>query len=367
MTIGIDVRFWHETGVGRYIRNLVKELIVLDKKNEYVLFSLSKYRKEIAQEISSDRISIVTADVRWHTLTEQIKLPSILGKKKIDLMHFPYFSIPILYNGPYVVTIHDLILHHFPTGEASTLPYFVYRIKHTGYRQIISLAARRSKKIISVSEATKKEIIRHLPVQDEKIQVIYEGIDTSVIQKPSEPLIQEPYFLHVGNVYPHKNMKILLQAFEKISDPKVRLIIVGREDYFMKKLKKIVTQKKLHNRVIFKGYISDSDLSNMYAHAQATVVPSFMEGFSLPALEALQNKSVVLVSDIAVHREICKNAVTYFSPHNPNELYSLMLRVLAGKINTTLLESRSQKVLERYSWRKAAIETLKVYESSISI
>src|SRR2546422_331574 len=129
MKIGIDARLLGETGVGRYIRNLVEQLQEIDRKNEYVLFVQSKDLQNISSQIEihrKDKWKVVSIDIHWHTLEEQIHLPRVFYKENLDLMHFPYFSLPILYNRPFVVTIHDLINNHYPTGKASTLPFPLY-------------------------------------------------------------------------------------------------------------------------------------------------------------------------------------------------------------------------------------------------
>lgn len=170
MRIGIDCRLWNESGVGRYTRNLIKNLKDIDRENEYVLFVLLKDQKEILKQsmkqvqdrVQNDKFNIVISDIRWHTIEEQLRLTAILNKEGLDLVHFPYVSVPIFYNKPFVVTIHDLILHHFPTGEASILPLPLYYLKHLAYKYVIKHAAQKAEKIITVSKATKDEIIEHL-------------------------------------------------------------------------------------------------------------------------------------------------------------------------------------------------------------
>src|SRR5690349_17429006 len=114
MRIGIDARLWRETGVGRYIRNLVWQLQKLDKQNDYVLFVQNGFtRDELG--FTDSRWKIVPTGIHWHSLSEQKDFPKLLNKENLDLMHFPYFSHPIFYNKPFVITIHDLIVTHFPT------------------------------------------------------------------------------------------------------------------------------------------------------------------------------------------------------------------------------------------------------------
>src|SRR5258705_8253378 len=125
MRIGIDGRLWHETGVGRYIRNLVANLAQIDNTNEYVLFVKTGFKikdlpgRQAGSGFKNDKWKIVETDIHWHSLKEQMQFPAVLNKENLDLMHFPYFSHPIFYNKPFVITIHDLIMNHFPTGKAS--------------------------------------------------------------------------------------------------------------------------------------------------------------------------------------------------------------------------------------------------------
>jgi len=144
MKIGIDCRLWNETGVGRYARNLVYHLQKFDNENEYVLFVLPKDKNDI--KIQNLNFKTVEVDIRWHSLKEQLLFPFILKKERLDLVHFPYFSIPILYRGKFVITIHDLILFHHATGKASTLSPFFYRIKLLAYKLVISRAVKKSNK-----------------------------------------------------------------------------------------------------------------------------------------------------------------------------------------------------------------------------
>src|SRR5688500_10441305 len=160
MKIGIDCRLWNETGVGRYIRNLVWELSRLDKKNKYVLF----FRKEEFEKVCSPGKNFQKrlADIRWHSVKEQTSFIPILRRENLDLIHFPYYSLPVFYGGPFVVTIHDLIPLHRKTGQASTLPSPLYRAKLLAFKFIVSVAARSAKKIIAPSIASKEDIVKYL-------------------------------------------------------------------------------------------------------------------------------------------------------------------------------------------------------------
>ena len=378
MKIGIDCRLWSETGVGRYIRNLVLNLQKIDSKNTYILFVLSKDRDEILKQvedtrrnIQDDTFKIIEVDIRWHSIKEQLRFASILSYENLDLMHFPYISVPLNYQKPFVVTIHDLIPYYYPTSKASTLPAPIYFLKLLAYKYILKQAVNNAKKIISVSNMTKDEIIKHFRVYSEKIVVTYEGVDKNVLGSKSEsPNIQlKKYFLYVGNAYPHKNLDSLLDAFKIFSKEweEAQLIFVGKEDYFYKRLKEKVRKLKLNERVVFMENIDDSKLSALYKNAVATIMPSFMEGFGLPALEAMANKCLVLASNIPSLKEICGDAALYFDPNNIDDIRNKMKIAFVGNVKQNSINiERGVEIANSFSWEKMAKETLSVYEQSVS-
>jgi len=363
MKIGIDARLINETGVGRYIRNLLSNLSQIDKKNEYVLF-VREANQMNSSKLVHNSWKVVEADIRWHTIGEQLSFPKILEKESLDLVHFPYFSVPIRYKRPFVVTIHDLILHHFSTGEASTLPSPFYYGKLAGYKYILKQAAQKAEKIIAVSEATKIEIVDHLGVSEDKITIIYEGYDKAIDDKKPSITLPEKYFLHVGNVYPHKNIDVLVQAFKKVKDLKASLMFVAHEDFFLKKLKQKVSHEGLSERVVFLSSVSDEYLGYLYKQAQAVVIPSLMEGFGLPAVEAMANDCLVIASDIPSLKEVCGANALYFDPKNVDALAKYLNDVVElPKDAYQSLRSQGREQITKYSWKDMAEQTKRIYES----
>lgn len=374
MKIGIDCRLWAETGVGRYVRNLVRQLQLIDNKNEYVLFVLSKNYEYVKSKITNSKWTLVDSDIRWHSAAEQLEFPRILNRENLDLVHFPYQSVPFFYNRPFVITIHDLIPYHYPTSKASALPFLLYYLKFLGYKFVISQAAKKAKKIITVSNATKDEIVDHLKVNSEKIEITYEGIDPAMLnlkvksQNSKFQAKSKKYFLYVGNAYPHKNLERLLEAFNMLIDTNISLVLVGKDDYFYKRLKKKVKEMKLSDRVIFLENVADEELSNLYKNALALIAPSFMEGFGLPVLEAMANNCLVLASNIPALREACEDAAIYFDPYDKEDIEEKMREVYFNDLNH--FSKRIKMGLERvklFSWEKMAKETLEVYESCFSL
>lgn len=352
MVVGIDVRLWNQTGVGRYIRNLVQNLAKIDKKNYYILFA----RDEDKVRVKGSNFKIVSANISWHSFDEQFEFINILNRENLDLIHFPYYSIPIFYRKPFVVTIHDLIPLHFQTGKASTLPFPFYKLKFLAYKFVVSQAARNAKKIITPSNFSKDEIVRLLKVQRSKVVAIYEGTDESLVSEDSS-VEQKKHFLYVGNAYPHKNLEILLKAFAQL--PQEKLILVGKEDYFYKKLKK--KTQNLSN-VNFFGFATDLQLKDLYRKSKALIIPSFIEGFGLSALEAMANKCLVLASDIPVLREVCGDAVLYFDPKDSESLRNLVRKVQTDKFNKNI--ELGLKRVNEFGWKKTAQQTLRIYQET---
>ncbi len=363
--IGIDCRLWSETGVGRYIRNLVSHLARLDTTNHYILFLRAEEFETVP--LPGKNFEKRLADIRWHSVKEQTQFAKILEKEKLDLVHFPYFSYPILYKGKFIITIHDLIINHFPTGKSSTLPTPVYWIKQAAYRFIVASAIHRAEKVIAVSKATRDEIMDHYSIKPEKIVVTYEGIDESLIKEKMEKVdTPHPYFFYVGNAYPHKNLERLVDGFKLFlatCHEEVDLIFVGKEDFFYKRLKEHVEKVGLLPRVHFFQKITDGQLVYLYHHAKAVVLPSLMEGFGLPALEGMANDCLVLASEIPAFLEVCGESAVYFDPYNIHDLASALGRVFEGKVSVSEKKVTGQKRAQTFSWHTMAKETLAAYET----
>ena len=341
MKIGIDARLIHETGVGRYIRNLIAELAQIDKKNNYIVFVRQSWKPP------NERWDMKIADIPWHSVEEQITLPKLFSAEKLDILHVPYFTIPVFYPGKFVVTIHDLTILHYPTGKATTLPLPFYWAKLLGYRAILEIGLHRASGVIAVSFATKEELMDHFALDERKISVIHEGVREG---KDGKSLIKEPYFLYVGNAYPHKNLEMLLRA---IGDK--TLVLVGKEDLFYKRLPR-------PSNVIFFGQANDEQLGSLYTHATALVFPSLMEGFGLPALEAAACGTPVICSDIPAFREILGPLGNYFMPNDTSALRALIAHPEKLKKPT---KEEQQELLKRFTWRQMAILTLQIYESTL--
>lgn len=371
MNIGIDARLINETGVGRYIRNLIQELSVIDTQNEYVLYTLKNSRFPL--QLTNSNVRIKKVDVYWHTLKEQIQLPNIYSQDKLDVLHVPYFTVPLLYKGPLVLTLHDLTILRVNTGKASTLPYPLYMAKRLGYQYVVREGIKKARHIFAVSETTKRDLLHTYPVSPSKVSVTYEGVDPHfllpVSEKKKSPY-HAPYVLYVGNAYPHKNIELLLDVMTCAKESNhemlqrgVKLVFVGKSDFFYERLKLEVHKRKLNAHIDFVGNLDDEELAVYYTYAHATVSPSMAEGFALPLLESLAFNTPVIVSDIPIFRELLPSSSFFVSLHNPFEWLDRINRITAvskQKVWKNMQEKES--FFARYSWRNMAVDTLAVYK-----
>jgi len=186
MKIGIDCRMWNTT-TGRVVREIVSQIAKVDSKNEYVLFFLDKDIDEVSFPSNFKK---VRANIMWHTFAEQLILPFIFLKEKVDVLHIPHFNIPILYPKKFIVTIHDLTILRVNTGRASTHSYLFYQIKRLGFKVVLYTAIWRSKKITTVSNFVKDDIVETFKVPKEKVVVVPNAVSPH-FKRSSESKIEQ--------------------------------------------------------------------------------------------------------------------------------------------------------------------------------
>lgn len=370
MRIGIDARFYgpESKGLGRYTQKLITYLEKIDTVNEYVIF-LREENYDLYTP-SNERFTKIMADYRWYSFGEQVLFPLLLYRQKCDLVHFPHFNVPLLYFDEYIVTIHDLILLRYPTKKASTRNFVLYWFKYAMYRVVIYCAISKSKKIIAVSRFTCEDICQKYPKARKKVKVIHEAAEIERGACTDHAIffehygIMKPYMLYAGNAYPHKNLYNLVNAFFRYysrGGAVRQLVLVGKDDYFYKKLEEYVTAEKIQHVTILHT-IDDVQLRTLYEHATLFVFPSLYEGFGLPPLEAQLMKVPVLSHDHPCMREVLSSAGAYYCDASNVDLLALAMERLIADV-----EMRSALIVagfdnaRRYSWRTMALRTHELY------
>lgn len=370
MRIGIDCRIFGTgfTGIGRYTYELAKHFIDINEKlecpHELVFFLNQKEYKEFETGEHSKKVLV---KAKHYSLAEQFKLPGQLRKEKCDVIHFPHFNVPLFYRKPFTVTIHDLTLSLFAGRK-------MRRWHHKlAYNLTIKSATRRAKKIIAVSRHTKKDIVKHLYIPDEKIQVVYNGVDPKFklmrdLDKLTPTLkkykIEKPFLLYTGVWRSHKNLPRLIEAFGILKREKrldLQLVITGNPDPLHPEVKETVKNLRLKEDVIFPGAVSEEELIYLYNAASIFVFPSLYEGFGLPVLEAMSCGTPVAASDTSSIPEVCgKDNAVFFNPKNTQEIAESITMLYKNVDLQVRLIERGLRRASEFSWRKAAEESFKI-------
>jgi len=368
MRIGIDARFYGSLGkgLGRYTERLITYLEQIATKDEFVVFLRQENWEHYTP--ANSRFTKQLADYRWYGFAEQHQMPRLIRRAGIDLMHYPHFNVPILAPTPFIVTIHDLILTHFPTRRATTLGPLTYWMKQLAYRVTLSRAVSRAAHILTVSNFTKQDIQQYFGYDPKKITVTYEAVDALPVPTTDDAAlvhgagIAGRYVLYVGNAYPHKNLEQFI-AFLNALPPKfadLSLVVVCKPDYFLERFRTQVLQAGLSSRVVFPGYVDDATLGALYRQARAYVFPSLYEGFGLPPLEAMAQGTPVISSNAACMQEVLGEAAIYFNPKDVRGMLAALDRLEDTTFREAQIRSGKQWV-QRYSWRTLAEQTLAVY------
>lgn len=367
MNIGIDGRLWNETGVGRHLRALVDYLEKMVASHDFWLFL---QKKEFSTfKPPSKKWRAILADVSWHTVEEQLKMPFIYRQAPLDLLHIPYFSVPILTTVPYVVTIHDLILSHYATGKATTKSLPIYIVKQLGYRMVVRSAVARARHILTVSHTVRNQLLEEFKLPPQKVSVTYEAGGLEGNSSGKLPPQKSPYLLYVGNAHPHKNLLRLVDAYQQVRQkfPQLTLVLIGRDDFFYKRLESEVRVLRKNTGVVFKGEIPNRDLWTWYENAEAFIFPSLAEGFGIPGVEAMSVGCPLIVSDITVFHEVYGEAAIYFNPTDSNVIAHTIIRLLQDKPLQKRLKTLGQRRAQRYSWKRMTEETLAIYENCLGL
>ena len=356
-------------GIGRYIQELVAAMLIENAgrtdKHTFILITRSTDHPFARHPA----IETIVADVPWYGLAEQFKLPEAFRRAKADIVHVPHWNIPVFMSGPFVVTLHDLLLRHYPqSAKSSTRNFFVRSVKMLGYRVVLSTAIRRARRILTPSHFVAHDVASFYKHIEHKIVVTGEGMPPIDEQAFSNDR-NRPYLLYVGSAYPHKGLDGLLIAWSKISvmHPDLRLKIVGEKDDFMTGLENEAADSGLKN-IDFLGRVNDQALGRLYAGAWAFVFPSLFEGFGLPPLEALAHGCPVICSDAGSLPEVVgPDNAFFFRAGDPDAILGAVQRVLANpEAARAAARIAAQDCARRHSWKAAAHATLEAYMAAYS-
>jgi glycosyltransferase involved in cell wall biosynthesis len=363
--IAIDARKLRDFGIGTYVRNLLRHLARIDQSTDYVV--LCGEGDTATVEKLGVNFRAVPEKSRPYSVREQLTVPFDLRRERVDLFHAPHYVLPPLTPCPAVVTIHDCIHLRFPQ-------YLPNRVAYAYARASLWIATHRSHRILTVSEASKRDILRYFRVPEKKIDVIYNAIDERFGQPPNPEEMERvreryqldgPFILYAGNIKPHKNLERLIEAFHSLRRgggfDTVRLLIIGDEISKYATLRRAVHRHKLHKYVRFFGFVPDETLASLYRLASVFVFPSLYEGFGLPPLEAMASGTPVITSNVSSLPEVVGDAALLIDPYEPESIADAMRRVLTDAALRDQLRARGFQRAREFSWDRSVRRVREIY------
>src|SRR3989344_353094 len=364
MIIGVDgneANVSEKVGVSIYTLKLLEYFNKkATDKLQFIVFLKNKPNTDLPEENDYYRYSTIQGNFLW----SQTFLPLELYKRKafgqkINIFFSPAHYIPRFCPIPTVVTIHDLSYFYYPE---EFLKKDLFQLKNwTKY------SVEKAKKIIAVSQTTKKDIVKFYHIPEEKIEVIYNGgpsphsdPERAKRGEGEESKKNKKNFLYVGKLQPRKNIDTLIDAYSifRKNHPEDKLIIAGKKGWLYEHIYKKVEELDLQKEVEFKGYVTDNELAVLYQNAFCFVLPSLYEGFGIPILEAMSFDCPVISSFASSLPEVGGEACLYFDPKDPLELKEkLTLLAENRKLRSDLIKKGGQRI-RLFSWQKCAKSTL---------
>ncbi len=374
MKIGIN---GYETVVGRFGQEQQTGLVKRVGSSEYIFRLLDGFYK-ISQEKASNQFFIflpdnpgpdlfaetanwkyvvvpkksiwTLIDLSWYFLTHQVDL---------DVFFSPTHYLPIYCSYPCVISVMDLSFLHFPDFFQ---PKDLWQL-----RLWTKYSLKRAKRVLTISNASKNDIIKYYGVEDSKITVTYPGIKMLNGKNMSKVLekyqIKKPYLLFVGTIQPRKNIVRLIEAFSQIvNNRNLQLTIVGRPGWMYEEIYKAPQKYGVKDKVKFLDNVSEEDLPYFYQNALCFILPSLYEGFGLPILEAMQNGCPVITSNISSMPEAGGEAALYVDPQKVEDIKKKIEMVITNEKLRSEMVKKGYEQIKKFSWEKTARETLKVLE-----
>jgi glycosyltransferase involved in cell wall biosynthesis len=370
--IAFDARYVNDRyhGIGRYAFRLL-EALVLEQERTFIVFRGQEQdtRFDWGSLAAHPNVEIWEGPWPLYWPQEQYLWPSLLRQSRADLSYSPYFVAPLLSPCPVVITIHDLIFDRYPE-------YMPWAWLRPYYRLLMKLSIRRAQRIISVSQATAHDLSHYYKIPPGRVTVSLEGVEPSFGTVPHEDRLratrlhyklERPVILSVGARRPHKNLARLVRAFASLV-PHVAhdLLLVGPADNrFPDEAYKVAMEAGLNGRVRFLDWVPETDLVSLYALADLVVVPSLLEGFGLPALEAMNSGTPVLAGQTSSLPEVVGEAGVLVDPYDTEALAIGMRELLHDEARRQRLAEAGRMRAQSFTWQHVAQKVLRVYEEAV--
>jgi glycosyltransferase involved in cell wall biosynthesis len=363
MRIALDLRRIKNPGIGRYMKCLTEAVLAQAPEHDYLLILPPEGEGLITAAGSVEKIA---PPIQYYSVREQVELPRILRRHRVDLLHSPHFNLPLIRPCPTVVTLHDVIYLACPEDMPS-------RAGRLYYKAMMSASARLADRIITVSEFSKGDIVRLLGVDPAKIEVVHSGLSSDFRPVPDSPVrrstlarygIDEDYILYTGIYKLRKNHAGLLHAFRALSASgvKAQLVIAGPMNEGERELRRLSTILEVERKVVFTGFVPEADLPSLYSGARVYACPSLYEGFGFTILEAMACGVPVVSSAETSLPEVAGDAALFADPRDPQEFAAALRRAFADEDLRRRLIDKGFANHGRFTWETAACKTLATYD-----
>lgn len=369
MRIGIDARIvaYRRGGIAGYVSRLLPALATLDSHTDYRVL---RSRRDPQREEAGANFRRATLWTPCHHWLERWALGVEIARLRLDLLHSPDFIPPAFGARRFVITVHDLNFLYYPQ--------FLTDESRRYYNRQIAWAVRQAHHILADSEATRADLIRHLEVPPEKVTTVYLAADPAF--RPLPPLQVEErlahygltrgYLLFVGTLEPRKNLPGLFAALRILLDRReteAPLVVVGQRGWLCEEIFAAVDDLGLGRQVHFLHGVHDSDLPALYNGAALLVIPSFYEGFGLPALEAMACGTPVVVSSRGSLPEVVAEAGVQVDPEKPEAIAEGLAMVLNQAELRARLRAAGLARAAQFTWEKTARRTLEIYRNVLAL
>jgi glycosyltransferase involved in cell wall biosynthesis len=386
MRIAVDATCWQNSrGYGRHARSLLHALVRRDRENEYTFFldsdqnvdSLPPSVKVVFVSPKGEPTTLAASSSGHRSLGDMLRMSRALSRNEFDLLLFPtvYSYVPVFTRAKKLVMIHDVIAETYPR---LTLPKLSARLF---WKTKVALGRWQADAVVTVSEFSRQAIVRHFKMRPEAVGVVGEASDPTfrVLESPqlSERLLSlgvDPHarnIVYVGGFSPHKNLETLISVFARlVSEAQykdLRLVMVGeyRKEVFHTYASTIIKQVEalgIEDRVLFTGYLPDEELVPLLNLATVCVLPSLIEGFGLPAIEAAACGCPVVATNVSPLPAVLGDGGIYFDPLQPNELHQALGRILQSRELRSSMRAAAVAAAGKLSWDAAAGQMMNVFE-----
>ncbi len=376
MRIGIEAQRLfrpHKHGMDRVALELIKNLQIIDRLNEYFIFVKPDADNEVVR--STENFNIVEVPGDFYPIWEQVELPKIVEEYNCDILHCTSNTAPLSIQIPIITTLHDII---YTEGNVAQLLFnkasFYQKFGNLYRRFIVGSVVQNSRLLLTVSNFERNNILKFFKLKNEKIKTVYNGVSEKfassqdpnfIAQVKLKYQLPENYFFHIANKDPRKNTVKVLEAFNQYvskNNPNTLLLLVGCNDTDLKNMLKKLNIRNLYKYIILTGYVLDKELPVLYKSSKLFLFPSKREGFGIPIIEAMASGVPVITSNTSSMPEVAGDAAHLINPNSADEICEGIEKIQSNEDYKNQLIERGLKQSKLFSWDNTARCVLGYYK-----